>query len=555
MKKTILLSVMAIAAICSCQKKELISSAPASEYEISVAVSLDDATKTAFVPEGNKVIWLSGDKVAAKYTKTEATKAKNDNVSLTLDSGANSGCAKFKGKLGSTNAVPDGNAFVFYYPPVSTVSKSGSVVSADDFTLGGNFPRIQNSGDVNFEANLMYGVAANSEWLTTTESVCNLEVAMKNVMSVLDFTIKGEGSVKRIFVTDLNPSAKAMQGEYTVKITSGNFDSFTALPDAKGEYDRTITAEFPKPIALTADGTHVYVTVQPRTYSSGIRVGIEMTDGKFMVKTISSSFTTVSNNVYTVPELVFTDQSADGKILVEGNVVEYKTFTDSRDGNVYRYVTLADGRDWMIDNLRYLPEGITAGKTVSEVNAGVWYPVIMNAAGTALAFGVEADIAKYGYLYNCSVAIGQDPDYMYEMAKAILAGTLTEAAGLEDIKTNINSAAICPEGWHIPSDTEYNTLYSAYGSNVSALGFAGFSFRDVGYLNITNPTASSDPSSGSFSGFTSGKFNMTYIILATPNSSKQFKAVMFNGTNSTAAVNNMNCRSGAIVRCVRNAEK
>lgn len=556
--------------LCGC-KKETAPVATEVEYEITVSAGLGSQVKTAYVPDGRKVIWSAGDKLGLKYTKTTETVGKNDNIDLTLKTGAGSCSGTFTGKLPSTSATPDGAVLVFYYPKISTVAKSGSVVDKNDFILGGNFPKVQNTNDVKFDPNLMYGFVTDAQgWSTTTNEVSPLNVTMKNVMSVIDFTIKGAGSVKRVFVTDLNSTAPGMTGDYTVQITKGEFAYFDSLPSGEKDCDRTIVADFPKPIELSDAGVHVYMTVMPRKYSKGINVGVELTNGDYMTATISSSFTTVSNKVYQAPVLEFKAAGVANTGIYENTIYTYQTFTDSRDGESYRYVTMADGNDWMIDNLRYLPEGYEPSSSLSECNNGVWYPVVVNSQGTGMAFSTASeDIKRFGYIYNPAVAFDQDALALKDMIVAMdIDKTMTAAEALTELKTWDNTG-ICPEGWHIPTADEYTTMAKKYVSALtdtrllSLLGQQGFSLKDFGYMMVAAPTAAKPDPAGTLQTYTSGKLNSTYLLLSTPTPgtgakandwNKGFQAVMTNVSNNTANTANMLGRCGSAVRCIRAAK-
>lgn len=556
--------------LCGCQK-ETAPVATEFEYEITVSAGLGSPTKTAYVPNGRKVIWSEGDKMGLKYTKTAGTAPKNDNVELTLKTGAGSCSGTFSGKLSSSSATPDGAVLVFYYPKISDVAKSGSVTDKDDFILGGNFPKVQNTNDVQFDPNLMYGFVTDVQgWPTTTDEVSPLNVTMKNVMSVIDFTLKGAGSVKRLFVTDLNPSAPGMTGDYTVQITKGEFAYFDSLPSGERECDRTITADFPKPIELSAEGVHVYMTVMPRKYSKGIKVGLELVNGDYMTATISTSFTTESNKAYQAPVLEFKAAGADNTGIYENAIYTYQTFTDSRDGESYRYVTMADGNDWMIDNLRYLPEGYEPSNSLNEPDNGVWYPVLVNSNGTGLNFSMAAeDINRFGYIYNAAVAFDQDALAIKDMIIAMdIDKTMTAAEALTELKSWDN-AGICPEGWHIPTADEYTTMAKKYvsamtdASLMSILGQQGFSLKDFGYMMVAAPTATKPDPAGTLQTYTSGKLNSTYLLLSTPTPgtgtkindwNKGFQAIMTNVGTNKANTANMVGRSAAAVRCIRAAK-
>lgn len=100
-----------------------------------------------------------------------------------------------------------------------------------------------------------------------------------------------------------------------------------------------------------------------------------------------------------------------GKTRWEFDVAEFPstvTFTDPRDQKTYKYVTIGK-QVWMAENLAYKPS-----------NGNYW------------AYNnYEGNVAKYGYLYD------------WQTAKNV-----------------------CPTGWHLPSDAEWDQLTGFVGSNV-----------------------------------------------------------------------------------------
>lgn len=562
MKKVLLLAAAALFALSACQNVET-EQAPVDEEVVitlnaSIAPSDGPATRTVFVPENGKVNWVTGDKIAAKYP------AGKDNITLTLNKGAGTTCATFTGKVSgnNNNVAANPSDFVFYYPVVSGVGNGGTVTDADNFVLENNFPKVQNSADILFEPNWMVGTAKSLEFLTTKKAAADkpdtadFSVSMKNVMAVLDFTIKGEGALRRIFVTDLNKTANALYGAETLEVENGAVKGLALTQIGNNEYDRTIIAEFPKPVALSAEGAHVYVTIFPRAYAKGLRVCFEQESGDYMVKKLAENegFTLEPSKVYTVPAITFASTAAAGKGYYDGVEYSYETMTDTRDNNVYRVATLKDGRTWMLDNLRYVPTGITPSKTNTTPKNGVWYPVVLNAAGTAVQFGTDADVARFGYCYNFSTAMGQAPDYVYNLVKEVAKGTRTAADAKAELTALNGKQGICPAGWHVATYAEYNTLYSASGLSMSGLGAQGFVLKDVGCVTVANPTATSDPSTSGFLGFVTNKLNTGYFLLSSVDSHTQSQAIMQNVTNNTAATAKMNIGNGAPLRCIKDQQ-
>ncbi len=556
MKKVLLLAAAALLALSACRNVE--PQAPVGDEVVitlnaSIAPNDGPATRTAYVPEGKKVNWVEKDAISAKYP------AGKDNITMTLASGAGTTNATFTGKIANTNntnLATNPSDFVFYYPSVSGVGKGGTVTDADNFVLENSFPKVQNSADVLFDPNWLYGTAKAQDLLNTVGTTYTMEfnVSMKNLMALLDFTVKGEGALKRIYVTDMDESAPALWGAEKLTVENGAITSLVIEAAGTNEYDRTIIAEFNKPVALSAEGAHVYVTIFPRAFAKGLRIGFELENGDYMVKKLAENegFTLASSKVYTVPDITFASTAEAGKGYYDGVEFSYETFTDTRDNNVYKVATLKDGRVWMLENLRFVPSGITPSNALADVNNGVWYPVVINAAGTGVQFGTADDAARYGWNYSFSTAMGQAPDYAYNLVKEVVIDkTKTAADALTELKTLEGKQGICPEGWHVPTKTEYTTLYGASGSSLSGLGAQGFVIKGFGALMVGNPTATSDPKAATMLGYANNKLNTGYLILSTPNSHTNINAIMPNVTNNTAATAFMNIRCGAPLRCIK----
>jgi uncharacterized protein (TIGR02145 family)/uncharacterized repeat protein (TIGR02543 family) len=100
------------------------------------------------------------------------------------------------------------------------------------------------------------------------------------------------------------------------------------------------------------------------------------------------------------------------------------TFTDSRDGKTYKKVAIGS-QVWMGENLNYYIPNVTSTSDVCYEN--------------------RADsCAKYGRLYNWFEA-------MYSESSSSLS-----PSGVQ---------GVCPVGWHLPSDAEWDTLMTAIGAS------------------------------------------------------------------------------------------
>lgn len=92
-----------------------------------------------------------------------------------------------------------------------------------------------------------------------------------------------------------------------------------------------------------------------------------------------------------------------------GELCEFESgsFIDSRDNNIYKWVILKDGRKWMAENLKY------------SNNFSIGWCYDDN------PFNCE----EYGRLYLWQTAL-----------------------------------TACPEGWHLPSDDEWHSMFTQYGN-------------------------------------------------------------------------------------------
>jgi uncharacterized protein (TIGR02145 family) len=106
--------------------------------------------------------------------------------------------------------------------------------------------------------------------------------------------------------------------------------------------------------------------------------------------------------------------------------ITFGTLVDSRDGHVYRTVEV-DGKYWMAQNLDYRLAGADSGSCVGN--------------------SIDS-CAKYGRLYTWPTAMGSS-----KSSNAVPSGV----------------KGICPTGWHLPSQGEWNELVENSGTPRSAL--------------------------------------------------------------------------------------
>ena len=224
------------------------------------------------------------------------------------------------------------------------------------------------------------------------------------------------------------------------------------------------------------------------------------------------------------------------------------------DGVRYNTVTLADGNTWMAQNLRFIPRGRTASTDPAE-DAGIWYP-----AANATKTSDPALAESLGLLYDAATAFG------------VSEITLENASTFEGVQ------GICPDGWHIPTVTEFTGLVghcnnAAYvntdgayydstikGASLAALAEAGWAWQFASMRNKTSTTANGS--------FTVTSYNdiygvMSYLIGSTlyqtsTNTDGSLKNVQYyylmptyNASNEKVTAAYGGFLSGSSLRCIK----
>ncbi|HPW66870.1 MAG TPA: FISUMP domain-containing protein [Salinivirgaceae bacterium] len=144
--------------------------------------------------------------------------------------------------------------------------------------------------------------------------------------------------------------------------------------------------------------------------------------------------------------------NGNGTTLTEG------TFIDTRDSNVYKYVTIGE-QVWMAENLRYLPKVVGSGMGLETTPYIYVYDYDGNSVEEAKA---TANYTTYGVLYNWLAAMNKE--------------TSSEAnpSGIQ---------GVCPEGWHLPSQAEWQQLIDFLGGEE----IAGGKLKEAGTTHWISP--------------------------------------------------------------------
>ena len=125
------------------------------------------------------------------------------------------------------------------------------------------------------------------------------------------------------------------------------------------------------------------------------------------------------------------------KTRTEDNCV-YGTLYDDRDGKTYKTVKIGE-QEWMAENLNFVAENIQNSSQKS------YCPMDLDSC------------AKYGRYYTWTSAIDSvSIDTLY----SIKCGHGAKKCNLDTIVVR----GVCPKGWHIPSNSEWNDLINFVGN-------------------------------------------------------------------------------------------
>ena len=256
--------------------------------------------------------------------------------------------------------------------------------------------------------------------------------------------------------TEWRTLATAVERAERLKSTSGWDDSgngtdaysFSALPAGDREYNGNYVGEGGRVDFWSSTENTVYSTYQINLDRISIAMGM-VTISKyygFSVRCVKDDGETAGSSSSKKDESgssssVKSSSSATSSSSEEAESSSSKTakptegtLTDSRDGQTYKTVTIGT-QTWMAENLNYQ----TANSYCYNDNA--------------------SNCTKYGRLYTWAAAMDS-------------AGTWsTNGKGCGYGKTcspTYPVRGVCPEGWHLPTQTEWNTLFTAVGGSSTA---------------------------------------------------------------------------------------
>jgi uncharacterized protein (TIGR02145 family)/uncharacterized repeat protein (TIGR02543 family) len=238
----------------------------------------------------------------------------------------------------------------------------------------------------------------------------------------------GGGNYKpgeKVTITAGTPSAGKFFSKWTTQNAGVVFDdafSATTAFTMPGGNDVTVTANFGEKYTVeivnagenaVGNGQHVaggLVTIKAGTAPAG---------KKFYMWTTQSNDVNFNFDYGTTTTFIMPEHD------VTVSAEFWNAFKDERDQKTYRWVSIGKQR-WMAENLNYDPQKST----------GSW--CYENSADSC---------GKYGRLYDWATAMNMDASY--------------NTASWTDAK--ITEQGVCPDGWHLPRNAEWDTLIKVGG--------------------------------------------------------------------------------------------
>jgi uncharacterized protein (TIGR02145 family) len=153
----------------------------------------------------------------------------------------------------------------------------------------------------------------------------------------------------------------------------------------------------------------------------------------------------------------------DSSLVVKG------TMTDSRDGQAYKTVKIGT-QTWMAENLNYAYTGVPYKFVDNESKE-------YTSDSTSWCYNNDpSNCTKYGRLYTWSAAMDSVGMWSTNGKGCGIGGDGVEA----DCSLTYPVRGICPEGWHLPTQDEWENLVSAVGDSAAMRLMSASGWSDGG---------------------------------------------------------------------------
>ncbi len=414
MKKFTYLATMLLvmAGVASCKKNAEVKQQEYQGKMIPISVTADQSVKKTTAGAGGQLVWSAGDKI------TVITQDGLYSATLTLKAGEEGkSTGEFDGEISEN--VPNGAALYGLYG-----------VTYDSGVFTANVPAEQTYADGSFMPGAFPSVGTGTYVKNGATSI-NFPT---NPMGILRVTVKGASDEILTSVSiKSNNATKKIAGAFT--LTAGTWIV------SGGETSEIVMNCSGDDLELSSTGVQLNIVVPPFTFEKEeLRVTAVVTKngtaGKLYAEVNTETVAVTANDVTNIERTVF--------------------FVKDVQDHWYD-VCKINGDYWMAENLRCnvydtdsetkgtIPSGMTGEATPHYTDASDksnWVEQSTYADNLT-----EAQVAKFGYLYNWAAAIGIEDGYN---PPAPFTGS---------------RQGICPNGWHVPSCADWSELANYIDGN------------------------------------------------------------------------------------------
>ena len=532
MKKTILFAACLLA-LAACNKM------PSPSQGVPQAVRIEPvmtrATDTAFE---------NGDAIGLTITKAAGAYATNQKMTYNG--------LEFTADLQWYPEASDPSSLAAYYPYASEVPTTFSV-------------KTDQSGGISSSD---FIAAVKNDVLPTANAV-TMPFQHKLVKLVVNLSNQAGYSLDNLVLKGLIPTAD-IAADFSATAAQVDAVDITAYKVDETTFAVIVPAQTAViTVALSASGKDLQQKLAEATLVAGKKYNINVVVNEESLDVIISGAIEDWGDGGEIPA---DNGETPAEVQFEENL-ESNSFT--YDNVTYSIKQMADGKYWMTQNLAYLPAGFTVGTALTDVTAGVFAPLKVNADNTSLEFANDAaTIAANGYLYQAEAALG------------LKVGDLKTVEAAEALE---GAQGICPPGWHVPTvddiiglvgkgvgvtsntDAPYYDAAAGNGS-IAKLNADGFNMDAFGAVSIQDNTKTTGMFMGWASGFpdkiSSGMFCGSSYAGVTYNTSGDetsgVKNLQFHGfmpmTNKASEAaytcngTKVSYRVAGPLRCVRNSQ-
>jgi uncharacterized protein (TIGR02145 family) len=257
--------------------------------------------------------------------------------------------------------------------------------------------------------------------------------------SVLFTEVGGQGSAAKYLKSMMKWNGTDSVGFSVLPAGSSTQNGYRFSSEGRDAYFWTATEIY--------DGDDAYFVHMETSNSYVFLYSVEKTNG-YSVRCVEDGGVIVSTVV---------DKGFDWELSRDSYLnpnINYDSIVDSRDGQVYKTVKIGD-QIWMAQNLNYSD----SVKTPS-LKGSSWCRKIIYRNGAAIFLDDSKSCAVAGRLYTWAAAI--DSVSLVNDPKNPLDCGMGKSCRFE-LPEPIRG--ICPEGFHLPTDDEWNVLFAKVGGN------------------------------------------------------------------------------------------